>query len=346
MNSGENLAIRALLQVIPPEFTPSAQENTVQIKAGNNSWSLRPIWIGEGFPADAKRVLYEAMHTQLSPQSIPVIVARRIAPGARQLLNDAHLSWADMSGRAQIVVPDAIYITRLEPIPVDARRAFAWSAATSTIAETLLSQLLRDQNSTIDKVELVAAATGISVAHTARVLRQFDEQRYTTKSGAERGSSATREFNDPGRMLSDWAGNYSMQATIPAAEYHVPWRDHARSVEALSQSLQAGNWMLTGEAAADAIAPYLTTISTVDIYVPQREIGAASARLDFTDGFSSTNRGGRVRVFTEADYLFKLSDPSAQNPLASPVRVYGDLLRQQGRVAEAAAMLRETAIGF
>lgn len=314
-------------------------------------WALRPVWVGEGLPADAKRARDEIVHgIGTRSDAIPVITARRVSPGAREILDSEQLSWADASGRAHIVVPGRLYIARLEPIRADAGRVFRWSPAADAVAETLLARRTQQgggDRAPVDKVVVVAETADVSPAHAARVLRHFDEQRYTAKTGAERGSSATREFRDPGRMLSDWAGHYATTARPGGAiEFHVPWREPQESVSVLIDALGGRDWALTGEAAADRIAPYLTSIPAVDLYVPEREFSFTRGRLAQLPEVIEVETGGRIRMHPAEPYVFRLTQEMKDVRTVSPVRVYADLLRGRGRSAEAGEYLREVAIGF
>lgn len=347
--SRENLAVAALLRVLPAELHAEARADAVQISFGPNSWTLQPIWAGEGLPADIRRVRNGVVHGDAGGSNLPVIAARRMSQGARKLLDESQFSWVDASGRARIVIPGELYLTRLDPLPADAGRPFTWSGAAQAVAETLLTWRVQqgdDVPDSIGQVGGIAEAADVSVAHAARVLRQFDEQGYTAKTGAERGSTATRELRDPGRMLSDWAGQYALMSTVPAAEFYVPWREHDQTFSMLASSLGGLDWALTGAAAAERIAPHLTSVPSVDVFVSFSTLAELRRRLSSQDDVREVERGGRVRVFTAGEYLFGLTDDHDGVRVASPVRVYGDLLRERGRSADAAEYLREVAIGF
>jgi hypothetical protein len=346
MRTSEARASETLLTVTPPGFRAEADAKDVRLSHGAKSWTLRPIWAGEGLPADVRRAIAE--HLPAPEGLVPVLVARRMTSGAREILDEHLTPWADTSGRAQIIVPGELYIIRLDPMPTDAGRPFRWSAATQAVAEVLLTRRARGGAATsapVGRVASIAQATGLSIPGAARVLRQFDEQHYTQKSGAQRGSTAVRELRDPSRMLSDWAGQYIVGGAEPAAEFHVPWREHDESVSFLTTSLEGQRWALTGAAAADEYSPYLTSIPTADVYVSADERSDVRRRL-VSGGAKEVERGGRIRVFTGPEYLFGLSDDRQGLPIASSIRVYGDLLRQRGRFAEAAEYLREGTIGF
>lgn len=351
VDSRENKAAQLLLRVIPNQLNPRADFDVVRVSYGASTWAFLPIWVGEGLPADAKRGQSELDRvSNLRPFEIPVVLARRISPGAREILENADCSWADASGRAHIEVPGHLYITRLDPIPADRPRSFAWTAAASAIAETLLTWRVRqglDANAAIDRVTEIAPVADVSLAHTARVLRQFDELRYTFKTGAERGTSATRELRDPGRMLSDWAAHNGYQEGSGAlAEFHVPWRDTEESVSTLVNALAEWDWAVTGGVAADRIAPFVTNVSTLDIYVPASHFRAMVDRLAKEPNVTPVDSGGRIRLLAAEPYMFHLADEVRGVRTAPSVRVYADLLRQGARSAEAAEHLREVAIGF
>jgi len=148
-----------------------------------------------------------------------------MSPGARQLLEVEQISWADSAGRAEIAIPGEVYITRLPPVAGDAGRPLRWSGAAAMVAEWVLSRAARlpaDECSGVERGNAIAESTGLSMAHVARVLRQFDEQQYTIKTGAERGSSTTRELRDTGRLLSDWAAHHVWLGTGHVSEFTVP----------------------------------------------------------------------------------------------------------------------------
>lgn len=347
----QNDPVVTLLRVLPDELQPRQEGELVRVAVDDDLQFFRPLWVGEGLPADARRGRSEISHRFDVPHAVvPVVVARRISPGAREVLEPEGISWADASGRARIVVPGRLYLTRLEPIRADARRGFAWSTAAAAIAETVLCGAAGEYRPhlPIGRVIEIAAQSEVSAAHAARVLRQFDEQGYTVKTGAERGSTATRELRDPGRMLSDWAGNYvAAGGAGTGIEFHVPWRDATQSVALLGKALAGIDWAATSEVAADRLEPFLTSLPGLEAYVPHRSFSEARARLAAHPDATEVEAGGRIHLFPADPQVFKLAKEESDGlRLASPVRVYADLLRHGGRSAEAAEQLRETRIGF
>lgn len=351
MVSRENRAVQVLLRVLPERLNARADGDVVRASDDEDTWAFLPIWVGEGLPADAKRAQNEiARIADRESLHIPVVAARRISPGAREILDNEGVSWADASGRAHIVVPGRLYITRLDPIPAERPRAFTWSAAAGAVAETLLMWRVRqgrEGSEPIDRVTEIAPIAGVSLAHTARVLRQFDELRYTVKTGAERGTSAMRELRDPGRLLSDWAAHSGyVSGSGQVAEFHVPWREIEDSYFPLINAFAGSDWAVTSEAAADRIAPYLTNVPTLEVYVPAGQFFAMVDRLSEEGELTRVESGGRIRILAADPYFFRLTDDVRGVRMASVVRIYADLLHHGGRSAEAAEHLREVVIGF
>jgi len=99
-------------------------------------------------------------------------------------------------------------------------------------------------------------------------------------------------------------------------------------------------WAVTGAAAADLIAPHLTSVSTVDMYASEDELREVMRVLKEQSDFAEVPQGGRVRLFTERPQLFELATEREGVGVMSPVRVYANLLREGGRATEAAEYLR------
>src|SRR5690606_37052107 len=112
----ENPGVRVLINVLPPELGAEPSGDHVRILHHGQARLLRPFWVGEGFPIDVRRAMGE-----MSPESngtTPVITARRLSPGAVEILNRARMSWADAAGYAQIHDPAGVYLARLKPKPL------------------------------------------------------------------------------------------------------------------------------------------------------------------------------------------------------------------------------------
>lgn len=340
-----------LLNVLPAKLPREAVGDKVRLWHWDRTHDLRPVWIGQGFPADVKRALKEIQHED---STTTVVTCRRLSRGAREILEERDIPWADAAGYAEIEVHSFIYISRLRPTPLrqSVTSGVTWSRATEAIAESILSrkvQKLRtaDERDGVDRVASIAESTGISNAQVSKVLVMFDDEGYTRKVGPERGPTSAREFRDAGRLLSDWAGHYSRAVRKERRiELHVPWRDHSQSISLADNLLEGTNWAISGWAAAESIAPFTTHVPDLTMYVPDDHFDRAAERLTGHPDVSEVDRGGRIHLRAAAGYLFDCAASVAGVLTASPIRVYADLIRNGDRGAEVAEHLREVAIEF
>ncbi|WP_188744807.1 type IV toxin-antitoxin system AbiEi family antitoxin [Agromyces bauzanensis] len=284
-----------------------------------------------------------------------VVTARRMSPGAVRLLVQRNLSWADANGHADISVPPGLFISRLKPRPLarQAVTAITWSPSTEAVAEFVLCRSvqppvgLTDTWNGVDRIAQIAEATHVSQGQVAKVLVALDEEGYTAKVGPERGPTAARELRERGRLLSDWAGHYARSARKERrVDLHLMSRDPRGWTELAARKLGRLPWAVSGWVGADTIAPFATSVPDMILYVPVDGFEQALDRLTDDQEVSPVERGGRIHLRSAAHYVFDFTTKSAGETVASPVRVYADLLRAGGRGVEAAEHLREVAIGF
>jgi len=346
MLNRENLALALAVNALPPQLDTHADRQRVQIRSHRGEWTLAPVHIGEGLPADVRRWLES--NTPTTEDEIPVLTARQMSRGARSLLDEHGLSWADGSGFAVIQDGAGLYIARLPPTTRLHDRPMTWSPAVAATAEVTLEQRRLDAGgrAKVQRPSYIAEITGYSYAQTSKALSTFDEQGYTAKVGAERGISAMREFVDPGRLLSDWAG-YQLRrgATSAAYRFHVPWRSGEQSVELLHRAMPV-DWVISGAVAANRLAPYLTQTPDLLVYVRTEELEVARRSLLADEEVTEVASNGRITVSPAPPQVLKMASRGVQEQLAPGVRIYADLLRMRGRGAEAAEFLRESTIGF
>lgn len=353
MLRGENPGVAVLLNVIPLELLPEPVPDGVVLSGTIRPVILRTLWAGEGFPADVRRVL-DQTNSRADVEGL-VVTARRLSPGSVQLLKDRGTSWADADGHADISVSHVLFISRQKPKPLSqqATTAITWSPSAEAVAEYVLcrraqppARLTQIWNG-VDRIAQIAQATGVSQGQVAKVLVTLDEEGYTAKFGPERGPTAVRELQAGGRLLSDWAGHY---ARAPRKErrldLHMMSRDPLDWIDLASGRLGGVSWAASGWAAADALAPFATSVPDMILYVLEDDFEHALGRLTNDDRVSSVERGGRIHLRSAASYVFDFTTRSAGQVVVSPVRVYADLIRAGGRGSEAAEHLREVTIGF
>ncbi|MDY0912894.1 hypothetical protein [Rathayibacter festucae] len=346
MESREKSLLALLRDVLPEETSPRVDSGRVVV-GERTRWSLVPVWIGEGLPADVRRA-----HERDLPggrNDVPVFLARRMSPGARALLDEQGWSWADESGSAVIRILPDLLVVRLPPGRRTLPRPGTWSGAMLATAEAALAALVESRGGVGDDVPRpagLASATGFSYQQTSKALAALDAEDFTAKVGPERGRTARREFRDPGRLLSEWAGHSSRAAgTDESRQFHVPWRDAEDSVELVERSLTTG-WCASGGAAADRLAPFLTRVPDLLIRVTSEDFDRACQDLSGAEDAIEVETGGRIHLRVAPAQVLASASVVRGLKVASPVRVYADLLRGEGRSADAAEFLREKVIGF
>lgn len=343
---GDNPGQSAVRGALPRQLDHRLRGQDIQLRAAGVEWVLRPYWIGEGFPADLQRFFdspdgFAARGHGRNQGSIPVVAARRLSRGARQELDERGISWADLTGSARIEAEPGLFVYRMLP---SVNREFApvirWSRSAGAVAETILHMTLV-RRADIDVIDAFALSefSGYSYAQVNKVLQEFESVGYIAKTGAERGTNARRRLIDPSRLLSDWAG-WFRRRDLSVVEMNTVWRDVNESLEHLSMRA-SGPWAVSGWFAADAIAPFSTSVPSLATYIEPYAFENTVDSLIEQGGFGYATERGRFSIAQAERHVLRLSEPRAGTMLVSPIRVYGDLLRSGVRGEEAAEHLRE-----
>jgi hypothetical protein len=112
-------------------------------------------------------------------------------------------------------------------------------------------------------------------------------------------------------------------------------------VERVASGLAAAgiSYALTGTAAANKLAPFITYLQEVEIWVPEK---VATPDLMKAVGGNSVGTGHNITFLTtSADTGLAFARPVNEVTLANPLRIYGDLRRDPKRGKEQAQHLRE-----
>lgn len=321
------------------------------VQHGGASSILRPVWVGEGYPADLEAA-WARVHDSTEPGE-PVLVAREFSGASRQRLRERGLSWLDDSA-ARVVTPHGLVIAvdggPAVPEP-HTSSVFRWSEASGAVAEHLL---VACQAHSSDLGELVIPAVvdlagrlAVSGATISRALRGFDDKGWTAKRGAERGVGSSRVLVDPSGLLSSWAAWYTREPR-EVVSAHAVVRDPQAFTDELVRSWRGRWWALTGQLALERRAPFATNPAAVDVYL-ETELLASPVRLQETldlAGLRRVDAGARVRMIAAGPYLPRLTPAGAEPVQVSDIRLYGDLLREGVRGEDAADHLRRRRIGF
>jgi len=309
---------------------PKSQRNTgaVLIVGGQE---LGIEWIGEGTLGHARRVLAKRRHRP------DIVAARRLSPGARKALSDAGIGWVDETGAAEIAV-GSIVVSRTGRTPEPADQPKRWTAAVLAVAEAILC-------GTKPTVAATVSATGLSTGSCTQALR-FLSDLGLLEAPARRGKFSGRHVTDPDQLLEAYASAAEQAPTPLSLQVGVTWRD---PVAGLAETGRRWNeaklaWAATGAVAASAIAPYLTSVTTAEVYVDAESmvlLEAAAAAVDLRP-----IEGGRLTLRPFPTVAVRELASKVDGLRVAPwPRVYVDLRRSGVRGEEAAEHLREVIPG-
>ncbi|MDR2987307.1 MAG: hypothetical protein LBV34_20970, partial [Nocardiopsaceae bacterium] len=319
----------AALEAVMPPGTPikdaGQRDRDVLVSVAGRTLRLR--WLSVGWP----RQVAEALRQEPRPD---VVAAPRLSPGARELARREQVGWVDEAGAAEICA-DNLLISRTGEIAEAPNAIPGWRPATLAVCEVLLTGCPAT-------VSAVADHTGLAVSTVAGSLKFLDREGLLG-ADAPRGPLSRRYLTDHDALLDAYAAASERLRPHTALRVGVQWRDPVEgAIEAGRLWQRAGiRWAVTSALSAAVLAPVLTEVSPMEIYVAGRTPGdlrrtASSAGLREMDG-------GRLilRPFpTPASGTVTTQLRPGLMSLLWP-RVYADLRTSGVRGEDAAEHLRE-----
>ena len=329
-----NRIMAALSAVLPNGGTPRFDRRdgglTVLRLAGRR---LRAKWVASGWPGQVQ----EALRTEESPPDL--IVAPRMSPGARALLARAGIGWIDECGGAELAF-GTIILSRTGHAVRRPPSSSRWSATVQAVAEALLV----GSGATVDAI---AAATGVSVGAATKALRLLSNSGLLVASG-QRGRYSARRVKDLDQLLEAYATavGQSIAAHRPSLVVGGTWRDLLSGIRAIGEVWDRLHlsWAASGAAAAEVLAPTLTTLGSAVIYVQAETIAEIEA-MARKAGLQPIE-GGRLTLkpFPTVSASILASVTNGIRVVPWP-RVYADLRLVGVRGEDAAEHLREVMRG-
>lgn len=276
---------------------------------------------------------YQLIHAPRADRSLPLLVIADTATSdARGLLEDNDIGLIDGHGYAHVLLPGLVL--HYEGVRVPAQVAPARLRGKAGVAAQAL--LLDPKRSW--RVNDLAAIAGISAGLAHRVLARLEAEQLVEATG--KGPTRTRTVTVPSALLDLWAEEELAQVRVWTSAYALA-QTPAQVIERVTTGLADAGiaHAVTGAAAASLLAPFVTSIPVVEVWVPGNT--STQAVMD-ASGASPVDSGFNVNFLTTADDT-GLAFAEQQNGawLANPIRIYGDLRRDPKRGAEQAERLRE-----
>lgn len=298
------------------------------------------------FPRDVRQVIWQlraASHGRPTGQRenpLPLLVAESISPGAKELLRSERVGYYDSGGSLYLPAPGAyLYIDKPPP------KALAKSVRTlftGRRAQVLHALLVRHQK-WFGVTELAQQAT-VSPATASQVLTELERFDWLVARG--QGPGKERHLREPAALLDAWAKQLATIRPSPVRRYYVPGTKADTLATRIGQVFDAHEvqYAISHEAAAQRYAPFISHVSQVRVRVL---IGAnADAAIGDLDA-RVVNEGANLGVIeakSSGELLFREQIDGLW--LASPIQIYLDLLRGEGRYKEMAEHFRKERIGF
>lgn len=315
-------AIRSVLPAGTPVQADARPGEVASVKVGTGR--IAAAWIGEGWLGDIRPMLADR------PTSLDLVVARRMSPGARAAAAAAGLGWVDESGAAEIALPGLI-VARSGRRDPEVKATPRWTPSVIGTAEALLL----DTRPTVAEVE---RATGLSAGAATKALSTLTTLGLL-RADAARGRGSAREILDRKALLQAYA-TAATGAKRPLSLRVGVLGDLVDELGRLGRRWDAEGlaWGATGAAAASVLAPYLSEVGALDVFID----APTPATLDAVAARSGLKliEGGRLvlRPFP-TPVTQRLCARTADIRVAPWPRVYADLREAGVRGEEAAEHL-------
>lgn len=299
------------------------------------------------YPRDVREVIWQLRrHIDLAPserlnkQRLPLIVAESISPGAKELLREELVGYFDSGGSLFVPARGAyVYIEKPPPKPVAKALRSLFSGRRTQVLHALL---VRPR--TWVSVKELAERSQASPATVSQVMTELERFDWVETRG--QGPSKERLLREPGALLDAWSKQLGLGRPPALRRYYVPAVKPMDLPERLDRMFEQHQvaYAITHEAAAQRYAPFLSSVSQVRCRVTpgrgaEEALGAVDARV-VTEGANLAV----IEIKSSGELLFRERVDGAC--LASPVQVYLDLVRSEGRAKEMAEHLRHERIGF
>jgi hypothetical protein len=166
-------------------------------------------------------------------------------------------------------------------------------------------------------------------------------ERYDLVETVGSGPHQQRRAKDVGKLLDKWAEERSKRKpTISNWYLPSPTGPLVKSLVSKINSQNIVDVLVTGAAAANTLAPTLTSVPTAELIVPKGLTDDVVTKL----GLKEAVRGYNIQIVerNRASLLFPMREPFyEQRYFASPFIQYLDLLNGAGRNKELAEALRK-----
>lgn len=321
----------------------------IEFSAGGGKYILLVIIGKSVYPRDAQRVFWRFDRYMVSTsfsyrreQIVPLLAAESISLGAKEFLKSENFGFFDSAGSLFIPARGAyVYVERLSSRIFQKSMRSLFTGRRSQVLHALL--LRHNEWFSVKELAQFAEVSSATVSEMLPALERFD---WLVVKG--QGPFKKRRLTNPSALLDEWQRQQPTAASRRQIHrrFYVPSSnpdDIAHRLDYICEKLDI-KYALTEQSAAQIYAPFLTSVSRLTCRL---ELGLRMNDLYAELEARAVNEGANLEVIetdSSGDFLF--GERVNKVWLASPVQVYLDLLRSDGRSKEMAEHLRRERIGF
>jgi hypothetical protein len=299
------------------------------------------------YPRDVHQVLGQLrrftrdnVSASTSNDRVSIIVADAISPGAKDLLRRERVGYYDRGGSLFLPASGAyVYIDKPPPKTLAKSMRSLFSGRRAQVLHALLVRTRDWFNG-----KEVADQAHVSQATASEVLTELERFDWVVSRG--QGPGKERHLKDPAALLDAWVKQVESARAPTLRRFYVPSLKADQLLEPIGRVFgdHKIEYEISYEAAAQCYAPFLSAISQIRCrLISGSAFDAALSDLDARVVTEGANFAV-IEANSPGELLFR--EHFAGVWLASPIQVYLDLLRGEGRAKEMAAHLRKQRIGF
>lgn len=257
--------------------TNDRESGLSSVKVGGKTISV--AWLPVGWPKQVRQVLARAIVPDL-------VAAPEMSAGARRTAAVAGLGWFDETGAADFTLGPTFLVRRDGTPRLRLDTNLGWRPATTAVCEALLT-------GTPAIVTAAQKRTGLAMSTVATALKFLETQKLL-HAEAPRGPRSARTVADRAALLEAYAAA-AVRLRVPLSiRVGTLWRDPTGGVINTGRlwSSTGVRWAATGALTADVLAPLLTQVSPLEIYLEAStlaELRAAAFKANLAEA-----SGGRL----------------------------------------------------
>lgn len=277
------------------------------------------------YPRDIREAVFKLREQQGRADTI-VLLSPHMTQASRALIREHGFGYFDGSGSMHIEVGDTlIHVDRPSPKQATRRAQSIYTGANGQVVLALLEA--REEWRTGSELALHARTSAFTVSQTVNELARLEL--LETKA---MGRVLLRRLVHAGKVLDAWEAATRSRSEETSHGYLFA-QDTTSLLRTVTEKIRPlAGVLVTGAAAANHHAPWLTDVDVIDLLVPPGESPSVFAQL----GLKPVTSGFNVRLIERAT--------SGDAKLASPFVAYADTLNGRGRNKELAQHLRSTVL--